>query len=119
MVAICQAFAESAKARSQRPVIVMLPLAHSFREQANYGKFEYAPLVAALQAQGIEIYDPGLAIIDSLAGRSVCEFFTHPHPKTAWLTSLVPCGGHYSTLGNTTMARLVAAELRRRDFIGR
>lgn len=116
MAAICQAFVELAKARGERPLIVMLPLANSFREQANYGKFEYAPLVAALQAKGIEIFDPGTAMIDSLAGRSACEFFTHAHPGAAWLTSPVPCGGHYSTFGNTTMAQLVAAELRRRNF---
>jgi hypothetical protein len=119
MAAICQAFAELAKARGQRPLIVMLPLANSFREQANYGKFEYAPLVAALLAKGIEVFDPGKAMIDSLAGRSACEFFTHAHPETAWLTSPVPCGGHYSPVGNTTMAQLVAAELRRRNFISR
>jgi len=119
MVAICQAFAESATARGERPLIIMLPLAHSFREQANYGRFEYAPLVAALQAKGIEIFDPGTAMIDSLAGRSVCEFFTQAHPEMAWLTSPAPCGGHYSTAGNTTMSQLVAAELRRRNFISR
>jgi len=117
MIAICQAFAEQAKARGQRPLIVMLPISESFRQQANYGQFEYAPLVAALQAKGIEVFDPGTAMIDSVAGRSACEFFTHQHPYTAWLTSPVPCGGHYSVVGNTAMARLVWAELRRRAFV--
>jgi hypothetical protein len=97
----------------------MLPLAHSFREKANYGEFEYAPLVAALLAKGIAVFDPGTAMIESLAGRSPCEFYTHMRPETAWLTSPVSCGGHYSTAGNTTMARLVAAELRRRTFVTR
>jgi hypothetical protein len=117
MIAICQGFAELARARGERPLIVMLPLTESFRQQANYGQFEYAPLVAALQAKDIEVFDPGTAMIDGLAGRSTCEFFTHPHPYTAWLTSPVPCGGHYSVVGNTTMARLIWAELRRRDFV--
>jgi hypothetical protein len=119
MVAICEAFAELAKNRGERPLLVVLPLAHSFRERANYGEFEYAPLVAALLAKGVEIFDPGTAMIDGLEGRSACEFFTHAYPETAWLTSPVPCGGHYSTLGNTTIAQLVAAELRRRNFIRR
>lgn len=119
IAAICQAFADLAKARGQRPLIVMLPLAHSFREKANYGEFEYAPLVAALQAKGIEVFDPGQAMIDDLAGRSACEFYTNAHSGFALLTSPVPCGGHYSAAGNTTMARLVAAELRRRNFVGR
>jgi hypothetical protein len=117
MTAICQAFVELAKARGQRPLVVMLPLTESFREQANYGQFEYAPLVAALQAKGIEVFDPGKAMIDSLAGRSTCDFFTRLHPYMAWLTAPVPCGGHYSVVGNTTMARLVWTELRRRDFV--
>jgi hypothetical protein len=119
MAAICEAFAELAKARGERPLIIMLPLAHSFREQANYGQFEYAPLVAVLRAKGIDVFDPGTAMIDNLASRSACEYFGHAHPATALLTSPVPCGGHYSTVGNTTMARLVAAELRRRNFVSR
>jgi hypothetical protein len=118
MAAICQDFAELAKARGKRPIIVMLPLAASFRERANYGQFEYAPLVAALQAKGVEVFDPGKTMIDGLAGRSACEFYTRAHPTTAWLMSPAPCGGHFSVVGNTTIARLVAAELRRRNFIG-
>jgi hypothetical protein len=117
MAAICQAFAELAKARGERPLIIMLPLSESFREQANYGKFEYAPFVTALQARGIEVFDPGAAMVKGLAGRSACEFYTHPHPELAWLSSPVQCGGHYSIAGNTTMAELVATELRRRHFI--
>jgi hypothetical protein len=119
MAAICEAFAELAKARGERPLIVMLPLAASFREQANYGAFEYAPLVAALQAKGIEVFDPGTAMIDRLAGRSACEFYIRQRPATALLTSPLPCGGHYSTAGNTMMAQLVAAELRGRNFVSR
>jgi hypothetical protein len=119
MAAICQAFAELAKSRGERPLIVMLPIASSFREKANYGEFEYAALITALRAKGIDIFDPGVAMIDSLAGRSPCEFFTHQRPATAWLTSPAPCGGHYSVAGNTTMAQLVAAEFRRRNFINR
>jgi hypothetical protein len=95
----------------------LLPLAH-FREKANHDKFEFAPLVAALQAKGIEIFDPGTAL-KSLEGRSACEFYTHAHPGMAWLTSPVSCGGHNSIAGNTTMAQLVGAELRRRDFVQR
>jgi len=119
MAAICQAFAELAKARGKRPLIVMLPLAHSFREQANYREFEYAPLVAALRAKGIPVFDPGAAMINNLAGRPICAFFTTAHAEYAWLASPVPCGGHYSTFGNTTMAHLVAAELQRRDLFSR
>ena len=117
MTAICEAFAGLAEAQGQRPLIVMLPLAHSFREKANYGEFEYTPLVAALRAKNIEVFDPGPAMIESLAGRSVCEFYSNPHPEAVWFASPVPCGGHYSTTGNTAMARLMADELRKRHFV--
>ncbi len=117
MVAICEAFAELANARGKRPLIVMLPLARSFREQANHGGFEYAPLVAELKAKGIAVFDPGTAMLEALAGRSACEYFGRPQMEMRWLTSPVPCGGHFSVFGNTTMARLVRAELRRRDLV--
>jgi hypothetical protein len=119
MTAICVQFVELAKSRGQRPLIVMLPLADSFREKANHGEFEYAPLVLALQKNDVEVFDTGNAMKDLLAGRSACEFFTHPHPSAAWLLSPVPCGGHYSLLANTTLAQLVAAELRQRNFVGK
>jgi hypothetical protein len=117
MADICKAFAQLAESRGQRPLIIMLPLAHSFRERANHGEFEYAPLVASLRAKGLEVFDPGAAMIESLGGGSVCEFYTHPHPEVAWLAAPVPCGGHYSYAGNTTLARLIANELRNRRFI--
>jgi hypothetical protein len=119
MVAISEAFVELANARGKRALIIMLPVAGSFREQANYGEFEYAPLVAALRAKRIEIFDPGAAMVTALGGRSACELFTRAHAEMAWLTSPVPCGGHYSGFGNTILAQLVAAELRRRNFLGR
>jgi hypothetical protein len=117
MVAISEAFVELANSRGKRALIVMLPVAGSFREQSNHGSFEYIPLVAALRAKGIEVFDPGPAMIAARGGRSTCEFFTRPHAELAWLSSPVPCGGHYSSLGNALMAQLVAAELRRRNFL--
>jgi hypothetical protein len=118
MIAICEAFVESAKARGQRPFIIMLPLAASFREKADRGQFEYAPLVLALRDQGIEVFDPGGAMLSSLGGRSPCDFFNRPQGNAlkAWLMSPMPCSGHYSIAGNTLIAQLVATELRRRTF---
>ncbi len=116
MTAIIKAFVDLANARGKRSLIVMLPGSGSFREYANHGYFEYAPLVAALHAEGIGIFDPGAAMMEALHGRSICEFFVDARPAFAWLTSPVPCGGHYSTFANTVMARLVASELRRRGL---
>jgi hypothetical protein len=117
MAAICEAFVELANARGKRALIVMLPNAGSFRERANHGAFEYAPLVEALEAKGFAIFDPGAAMIDALGGRSACEFFTRMHLEMEWLTSPVPCGGHFSVFGNTTVAQLVATELQRRNLV--
>jgi hypothetical protein len=130
MAAICEAFVDLARSRGQRTLIVMLPLASSFGEKANYGEFEYAPLVAALAAKGIEVFDPGAAMLGDLGGRTYCEFYARPpisqqsspidvrHYATvvkSWLR--LRCGGHYSKFGNTTMSKLVAAEVRRRDLL--
>jgi hypothetical protein len=95
----------------------MLPVAGSFREQANHGEFEYASLVAALRTKGIEVFDPGPAMIAILGGRSPCEFFTRTRTEMAWLSSPLPCGGHYSSFAHTILAQLVSEELRRRSLL--
>ena len=94
---ICEVFEELAK--GQRPL-------SSFREQANYGHFEYTLLVAALRDKGVEIFDLGPYMIDGLAGRSPCEFFAYARRETSWLTSPVPCGGRYRAAGNTVITKL-------------
>lgn len=117
MIAISEVFVEFARAQGKRPLIVMLPVAGSFREQANHNEFEYAPLVAALRAKHIDVFDPGTAMVAALGGRSACELFTQQHAGTAWFSSPLPCGGHYSSLANTILARLVGAEIRRLNFL--
>jgi hypothetical protein len=108
LVAICKAFVQHADSWGSRVLIIALPVAQSFREQAGSGKFEYAPLVTTLQAQGLPVFDPGPEMLDLLGGRSYCELFTQPRL----------CRGHYSVFGNTMIAKLMAAELRRRSFVG-
>jgi hypothetical protein len=119
MAAIAGAFVDLAQSRGQRALIVMLPVQASFREQANHGAFEYAPLLALLRAKNIDVFDPGEAMLAALAGRPICDFFTIPRPETALVTAPVACGGHYSSFGNATMAELVVEEFRRRGFIAR
>ena len=118
MTAIIKAFVELGATRGKRSLVVMLPLAASFRVQAKSGSFEYAPLVEDLAANNIETFDAGPPMVEALKGRSPCEFFRHVHAGArAWLTSPVPCGGHYNSFAHTILARLVASELRRRDFL--
>jgi hypothetical protein len=117
MIAISDAFVEFAKAQGKRPLIVLLPVAGSFRERANYGEFEYAPLIAALRAKNIDVFDPGAAMVAALDGRSACDLFTRQHTGMAWISSPLPCGGHYSALANTILARLVGTEIRHLNLL--
>ncbi|MGJ4940739.1 hypothetical protein ACQR1W_09220 [Bradyrhizobium sp. HKCCYLS1011] len=116
MTAICQSFAEVSKSRGQRPLILFLPGTASFREKAFHGEFEYAPLADRLRAAGIETLDLGPPLTDELSGRSPCVLFTHQRHGLSWLAPLLPCGGHYSVMANTLIAKEVAAELQRRKF---
>jgi hypothetical protein len=101
--AIAESFAREAKQRGKRALVVMLPGASSFRGHAKYGRFEYAPLVAALAAARIDAFDPGPALLAKLGDRSYCDLYVQPER----------CDGHYGTFGSTIVADVVAAELRR------
>jgi hypothetical protein len=112
MVSICEAFVEFAKAQGKRTLIVMLPVAGSFREQANHGSFEYLPLVALLRAKGLEVVDPGAAMLAKLGRAPICDYFGRSHSEFSLLSAPVLCGGHYSVLANTVLAQLVYDEFR-------
>ena len=107
--AIAEAFAHEAKQRGKNALVVMLPGASSFRGQAKYGNFEYAPLVAMLAAAGVDVFDSGPALLTELRGRSYCDLYVEPKN----------CDGHYGVFGSTIVADVVAAELRRRNLAGR
>jgi hypothetical protein len=118
MIAISRAFAELASARGKRVLIVILPVAGSFRERGNYGKFEYTPFVDALRASNIPVFDSGPGIIANLDGHPICDLFTHRHVGLpwAWLASPAPCGGHYSSLAHAILAQLAYTELGRQHL---
>jgi hypothetical protein len=56
-LAIADAFARDAARRGKRALVVMLPGGNSFRLRPADGTFEYAPLIAALTAKGIDVFD--------------------------------------------------------------
>jgi hypothetical protein len=109
LVAICDAFVRHGDSWGSRVLVIPLPVAQSFRQRSAYGKFEYAPLVDTLRAKGLEVFDPGPAMLGSLAGRPYCDLFTQA----------ASCSGHYSVFANTILARLVDGELRQRGFVRR
>jgi len=105
--AIAEAFAREAERRDQHPLVVMLPGASSFRGHAKYGSFEYASLTATLAASGVEVLDPGPALLANLGDRSYCTLYVQPDS----------CDGHYGIFGSAIVADVVAEELRRRKLV--
>jgi hypothetical protein len=105
--AIAEAFAREAARRGKHPLVVMLPGASSFRGHAKYGSFEYAPLTAALAEMGVDVFDPGPALLAALGERSYCVLYAHSES----------CEGHYGVFGSSIVADVVAAELRRRNLL--
>jgi hypothetical protein len=105
-VAIVEAFVRDAAARGQRALVVMLPGASSFRARTAFGAFEYAPLVAALSARNVDVFDIGAALMaDGM--RNYCELYLNP----------AACSGHLGIAGSAAFAEIVAAELRRRGLV--
>jgi hypothetical protein len=105
--AVAEGFAREARQRGKQALVVMLPGASSFRAHAKYGHFEYASLTAMLAAAGVDVFDPGPALLATLGDRSYCELYVQPDR----------CEGHYGVFGSTIVADVVDAELRRRSLV--
>jgi hypothetical protein len=106
-VALAEAFAREADRRGQRPLVIILPSASSFRGQARYGVFEYGPLLAALSAKRIDVIDTGTALLTALGGRSYCMLFAAPDT----------CSLHYGRDGGGLVATAVHDALAARGLI--
>ena len=105
--AIVEAFVREAERRGKRALVVMLPGASSFRARAKFGEPEYAPLLTALAARNIDVFDPGPALLAALGPRSYCDLYSAP----------ADCEGHFGIAGSGLVADVVKAELRRRGLI--
>jgi hypothetical protein len=105
--ALVEAFVREAEHRGKQALIVVLPGASSFRARAKFGQPEYAPLLAALAAKNIDVFDPIPALLTALGQRSYCELYTVP----------ADCGGHFGIEGSRIVADVVLAELHRRGLV--
>ena len=105
--AMMEAFVRESEHRGKRALIVMLPGASSFRARAEFGQPEYTPLIAALAARRIDVFDPSPALLIALGQRSYCELYTAP----------AACDGHFGIEGGRIVADVVMAELRRRALV--
>ena len=106
-VALVDAFVHEAARRGKRTLVVMLPGAQSFALRPPQGPMEYAPLVEALTAKSIAVFDAAPAMTAALGGRSYCLLFSQPNE----------CRGHYGVVGSNILAETVAAELARRGLV--
>ena len=100
-VALTDAFVREAANRGKRALVVMLPGAQSFRLRPAHGAMEYAPLVGALTAKQIEVFDAAPALAAALGERSYCLLYSRPNE----------CRGHFGVLGSNILAEIMAAEL--------
>ena len=105
--AIAEAFAREAERRSKRALIVMLPGASSFRARAKFGETEYQPLVAALAARHVDVFDPAPALLAALGKRSYCDLYAFA----------AECTGHIGIFGGGLLADAVLTEVRRRGLL--
>jgi hypothetical protein len=107
-VAIVEFFIREAERRGKRVVVIMLPSADSFRMHARNNEADYAPFVAAMQAAGIDVFDPipKLLAALSLDKRAYCDLY------------VASCKGHFGVAGGAIVAKVVAAELDRRGLSG-
>jgi hypothetical protein len=105
--AVAEAFARDAERDGKHPLVVMLPGASSFRGRAKFGKAEYQPLVDALTAAHVDVFDPAPALLAALGQRSYCDLYIFP----------ARCDGHFGVFGSTVVADVMAAELRHRGLV--
>jgi hypothetical protein len=113
-IAIAQAFIQEAERRDARAFIVMMPGAGDFRSHQRLGASEYFPFVAAMEANGLSVFDPIPALIAALGGRSYCMLYVR---ESVCQGNAGMAAGHYSVAGGSLLAEVVAAELRRRNLL--
>jgi hypothetical protein len=105
--AIAEAFVREADRRGKRALVIMLPGVSSFRARAKFGQAEYQPLVDALTARHVDVFDSAPALLAALGQRSYCDLYIFP----------TRCDGHFGVFGSGIVADVMATELRRRGLL--
>jgi hypothetical protein len=106
-IAIAKAFIQEAERRGARTFIVMMPSAGSFRSWDRFGAADYAPFVKAMNADGLDVFDPFPALLSALAGQNYCSLYAQE----------TSCQGHFGLVGSALLAEVVASELRSRHLV--
>lgn len=113
-IAIARAFVQEVERRGARAFIVMMPGAGSFRSHERHGASDYSPFVAAMEANGLSVFDPIPALLAALGGRSYCTLYVR---ESTCHGQAGMAAGHYGVEGGSLVAEVVAAELRRRNLV--
>jgi hypothetical protein len=106
-IAIAKAFIREAESRGARAFVVMMPSAGSFRSLHRFGAADYAPFVKAMNADGVDIFDPLPALLSALGGQNYCNLYAQQ----------AACQGHFGVAGSALLAEVVANELRSRHLV--
>lgn len=98
-LAIFSSFVDTVRAQGRQPVILFMPTAEDMGRIRNGDSSTYAPLVARLEQGDVRVLDPVREMEESIDD----------------IPALFAPGGHYSPLGNATLARAVASYLELED----
>jgi len=95
--AILEAFVDEARARGQRPIAMTLPTLLDLQDWREQGRWVHAPLLEALRADGIAVFDAAQALATALGGDD---------PQTLFGAA------HLNERGNALLASLVEERIR-------
>lgn len=102
-VGIMSAFVTEAKARADKPLVLVIPTLMDLRHFEETGIWVYAPLIAELERLEIPFLDAGPRILAALQGQDVQAFFA---PRS-----------HLNEKGNELLARIVYEALLARRLL--
>lgn len=100
---IMERFTAVARARGREPMLQIIPSGLDFTHHRDRGEWPYAPLVARLEAAGVDLVDHGERLLARLGDRDPCEIY-------------LSCDNHLNAEGNAMLAAEVEAAPRERDL---
>lgn len=97
LVELVREFTRNSIERNQKPVITFLPDYRSIEYFQSSGSWEYKPLIDALQALNIKVFNTGDIFLKKLGKKSFCSILTKP----------TECNGHFNEEGYSILAEII------------
>jgi hypothetical protein len=98
--AILERFVATARARGQRPVVLLIPDVKDLERLRAHRPVSYQPLAEALAARQLPVLSAAQPLVDALADRAPCALYSRCS------------GGHFRPEGYRLLAQAVARALR-------